>query len=385
MEFLEIGGSESLRSYWKMYLPKVLLLVFVVDSADHARLPVAKQLLHQLIQNNSTLPVVVLANKQDLKGAYCITDIHDALALSDIGDERKMFLIGTHVAEDGSEISSSMKDAKELIAQLVLETHLDRILALAEPKKAACESDPSLDRILALAEPKKAACESDPRNQETIWTLSGGTMTAQPSSRTLAPAKHRKDFGKHQRRSVIWESTICGCVPLRKDFSFLSDRLLKLSEPKKCPPAYLLQRPRESPEWPVSPAALSYDPSPRILKLARPKKLHPEFQPPRELPIPVSHLATLARISMRLERLAEPCARRLPCCCNRSFPDSVICPVSKSAQEAIASPRTIELARPRKLHLGYVPPRDPQWPVTTAAKHAVATPRLVKLAQPRSR
>ncbi|XP_068043439.1 ADP-ribosylation factor-like protein 9 isoform X2 [Anomalospiza imberbis] len=122
MEFLEIGGSESLRSYWKMYLPKVLLLVYVVDSADHARLPMAKQLLHQLIQNNSTLPVVVLANKQDLEGAYCITDIHDALALSDIGDERKMFLIGTHVAEDGSEISSSMQDAKELIGQLVLET-----------------------------------------------------------------------------------------------------------------------------------------------------------------------------------------------------------------------------------------------------------------------
>ncbi|KAM9294896.1 ADP-ribosylation factor-like protein 9 isoform 1-T1 [Morus bassanus] len=122
LEFLEIGGSESLRSYWKMYLPKVLLLIYVVDSADHARLPVAKQLLHQLIQSNSTLPVVVLANKQDLEGAYCITDIHDALALSDIGDERKMFLIGTHVAEDGSKISSSMKDAKELIAQLVLET-----------------------------------------------------------------------------------------------------------------------------------------------------------------------------------------------------------------------------------------------------------------------
>ncbi|KFQ06624.1 ADP-ribosylation factor-like 9, partial [Leptosomus discolor] len=108
MEFLEIGGNESLRSYWKMYLPKVLLLIYVVDSADHARLPVAKQLLHQLIQNNSTLPVVVLANKQ--------------LALSDLGDERKMFLIGTHVAEDGSEISSSMKDAKELIVQLVSET-----------------------------------------------------------------------------------------------------------------------------------------------------------------------------------------------------------------------------------------------------------------------
>lgn len=61
---LPVGGGESLRSYWKMYLPQVLLLIYVVDSADHARLPVAKELLHQLIENNSTLPVVVLANKQ---------------------------------------------------------------------------------------------------------------------------------------------------------------------------------------------------------------------------------------------------------------------------------------------------------------------------------
>ncbi|KAJ6653624.1 hypothetical protein lerEdw1_009058 [Lerista edwardsae] len=122
MEFLEIGGSESLRDYWKMYLPRVLLLIYVVDSADHVRLPVAKKLLHQLVQNNSTLPLMVLANKQDLEGAYCITDIHEALALSEIGDERKMFLIGTHVAEDGFEISSSLKDTRELIAQLVSDT-----------------------------------------------------------------------------------------------------------------------------------------------------------------------------------------------------------------------------------------------------------------------
>ncbi|XP_060092920.1 ADP-ribosylation factor-like protein 9 [Heteronotia binoei] len=121
MEFLEIGGSETLRGYWKMYLSRVLLLIYVVDSADHKRLPVAKKLLHQLVQNNSTLPVMILANKQDLEGAYCITDIHEALALSDIGDERKIFLIGTHVAEDGSEISAGMKDTRELIAGLVSE------------------------------------------------------------------------------------------------------------------------------------------------------------------------------------------------------------------------------------------------------------------------
>ncbi|XP_032353921.1 ADP-ribosylation factor-like protein 9 isoform X2 [Camelus ferus] len=64
MEFLEIGGSEPFRSYWEMYLSKGLLLIFVVDSADHNRLPEAKKHLHQLIETNPILPLVVFANKQ---------------------------------------------------------------------------------------------------------------------------------------------------------------------------------------------------------------------------------------------------------------------------------------------------------------------------------
>ncbi|XP_029456939.1 ADP-ribosylation factor-like protein 9 isoform X2 [Rhinatrema bivittatum] len=119
MEFLEIGGGESLRAYWNMYLSRALMLVYVVDAADHARLPVAKTHLHQMIQQDSLLPVVVLANKQDLPGAYSITEMHDALALSEIGDDRKLFLIGTHLVKEGSEIPSSLQDARELIIQLV--------------------------------------------------------------------------------------------------------------------------------------------------------------------------------------------------------------------------------------------------------------------------
>ncbi|XP_062964008.1 ADP-ribosylation factor-like protein 9 isoform X1 [Cynocephalus volans] len=118
MEFLEIGGSEPFRSFWEMYLSKGLLLIFVVDSADHNRLPEAKKYLHQLIGANPILPLVVFANKQDLEAAYHITDIHDALALSEVGNDRKMFLFGTHLTKNGSEIPSTMQDAKDLIAQL---------------------------------------------------------------------------------------------------------------------------------------------------------------------------------------------------------------------------------------------------------------------------
>ncbi|KAF7475888.1 hypothetical protein GHT09_013132 [Marmota monax] len=118
MEFLEIGGSKPFRSYWEMYLSKGLLLIFVVDSADHNRLPEAKKFLHQLTEANPILPLVVFAHKQDLEAAYHITDIHEALALSEVGNDRKLFLFGTQVTKNGSEIPSTMQDAKDLIAHL---------------------------------------------------------------------------------------------------------------------------------------------------------------------------------------------------------------------------------------------------------------------------
>ncbi|XP_014743752.1 PREDICTED: testicular haploid expressed gene protein-like [Sturnus vulgaris] len=142
-------------------------------------------------------------------------------------------------------------------------------------------------------------------------------------------------FFRYRCRPVIG-----GRPPLTK-FGYPSERLLRLAEPKKYLPAYLEQRARESPEWPVSLAARNYNASQRILKLAQPKRLHPDFMPARE--------------------------------------------VSRSPQKAIASPRTIELSKPKQLHAKYSSPRDPEWPVTEAAKRAVATPRVLELAQPSTR
>ncbi|XP_061849182.1 sperm microtubule associated protein 2-like [Colius striatus] len=248
----------------------------------------------------------------------------------------------------------------------------------------------SRNRIQELAQPKKVSPANDPRlvwgNQETIRTLSLGARTAQPSPRTVALAKPKQDFGKHKcrslflygcgRESTIWER------PLLEDFSFPSDRLLKLSEPKKCQDAYLQRRPRQSPEWRVSPAALSYKATPRVLELAQPKVLQPDFLLAREVPTSVSKAAASARASPQLQLLAEPCLRKVTWCYDNSVLEAAIRPVSKSALRATASPWILELARAKSLHPDYLPLRDAEWPVTKAAKHSVATPRLVELAQP---
>ncbi|XP_048826473.1 ADP-ribosylation factor-like protein 9 [Brienomyrus brachyistius] len=119
IEFLEIGGTETLRRYWRKYLCKALVLVFVVDSTDTPRFPLARRSLLELVAGEPLLPLVVLANKQDMQGACSITELHEALGLVDVGDERKLFLIGTHVKKGDPEMPSSIQDARDFIFQMV--------------------------------------------------------------------------------------------------------------------------------------------------------------------------------------------------------------------------------------------------------------------------
>ncbi|XP_029297091.1 LOW QUALITY PROTEIN: ADP-ribosylation factor-like protein 9 [Cottoperca gobio] len=121
IEFLEIGGKEELRPYWQKYMSRALLLVFVVDSSNPELFPRAKKHLHELLASDPPLPLMVLANKQDLPGSCSITDLHDALSLSEVGD-RKLFLIGTHVKKSAAELSSGVLDARDLIIQMVCDS-----------------------------------------------------------------------------------------------------------------------------------------------------------------------------------------------------------------------------------------------------------------------
>ncbi|XP_006632160.2 ADP-ribosylation factor-like 10 [Lepisosteus oculatus] len=119
LDFLEIGGCENLRSYWVEYLRRVHILVYVVDSADRDRLPLAKEELHRLLRANSQLPLVVLGNKQDQPEALGVSQLHDALALDAVGDERRSFLLAVQLAADGPDTPGSLQALRELLLQLV--------------------------------------------------------------------------------------------------------------------------------------------------------------------------------------------------------------------------------------------------------------------------
>ncbi|XP_048190289.1 ADP-ribosylation factor-like protein 10 [Perognathus longimembris pacificus] len=101
VDLLEIGGSQNLRFYWKEFVNEVDVLVFMVDSADRQRLPWARQELHKLLDKDPDLPVVVVANKQDLGEAMSVAELQQELGLQDVGFQREVFLLAASIAPAG--------------------------------------------------------------------------------------------------------------------------------------------------------------------------------------------------------------------------------------------------------------------------------------------
>ncbi|XP_010620607.1 ADP-ribosylation factor-like protein 10 [Fukomys damarensis] len=102
VDLLEIGGRQNLRFYWKEFVNKVDVLVFMVDSADRLRLPWARQELRKLLDKDPDLPVVIVANKQDLSEAMSVVELQQELGLQAIDSQREVFLLAASIAPAGS-------------------------------------------------------------------------------------------------------------------------------------------------------------------------------------------------------------------------------------------------------------------------------------------
>ncbi|XP_077578042.1 ADP-ribosylation factor-like protein 14 [Stigmatopora nigra] len=68
----DVGGQRKMRPHWKHHYADTAGLVFVVDSAEPGRMDEARKELHRVLKYESLrgIPLVVLANKQDLCGAF---------------------------------------------------------------------------------------------------------------------------------------------------------------------------------------------------------------------------------------------------------------------------------------------------------------------------
>ncbi|KAF0687136.1 Aste57867_21107 [Aphanomyces stellatus] len=81
----DVGGQQTIRSYWRNYFEQTDGLVWVVDSADRRRLEDCKRELAALLTQEKLAgaTLLIFANKQDLPGALSPEDIVLALGLND--------------------------------------------------------------------------------------------------------------------------------------------------------------------------------------------------------------------------------------------------------------------------------------------------------------
>ncbi|CCW68798.1 unnamed protein product [Phytomonas sp. Hart1] len=79
----DVGGQQSLRSYWRNYFESTDGLVWVVDSNDTDKLKICKQELHNLLleERLAGASLLIFLNKQDIETStppakiQCILDV----------------------------------------------------------------------------------------------------------------------------------------------------------------------------------------------------------------------------------------------------------------------------------------------------------------------
>ncbi|XP_038046551.1 ADP-ribosylation factor-like protein 3 [Patiria miniata] len=114
----EVGGQESVRSYWENFVKGTDVLVFVVDAVDEARLPEAKEELHKLLADErlKSVPLVLIANKQDQATAKRGADFISALSPSVPSQEREVHVVETQTVLNAG--SDNVQQVMDLMVSL---------------------------------------------------------------------------------------------------------------------------------------------------------------------------------------------------------------------------------------------------------------------------
>ena len=111
----DVGGQDKIRVLWKHYFNGSDGLVFVVDSVDQTRFHEAREELEAILRSEEMngVPLVILANKQDMPNASTPADIAAKLGLHELKDRR------WHVQATSALSGSGVYEAMDQLSTLV--------------------------------------------------------------------------------------------------------------------------------------------------------------------------------------------------------------------------------------------------------------------------
>ncbi|XP_066485364.1 uncharacterized protein [Tiliqua scincoides] len=113
----DVGGGDKIKSLWRHYYADKDGVVFVVDSVDSSRFEDARYWLQTLLQDYKLqgVPLVLLANKQDLPGAWAPMEVAEQMGL------RKACGLKWHVQGCCAVSGEGLPEAMAKLAEMVKE------------------------------------------------------------------------------------------------------------------------------------------------------------------------------------------------------------------------------------------------------------------------
>jgi len=134
----DVGGQDKVRPLWRSYTRNTDGIVFVVDSVDMERMEEAKVELLRTARfpENAGVPILVVANKQDLPGARDAAEIEKLLAMNDLSNAGHLW----HVSPACAIIGEGLDDAMDQLYQMILKRR--KALKAAKKKGHAMPGQP---------------------------------------------------------------------------------------------------------------------------------------------------------------------------------------------------------------------------------------------------
>jgi small GTP-binding protein len=112
----DVGGQDKIRVLWKHYFNGMDGIIFVVDCNDRDRVEESNEELSKLLKEEELngLPLLVMANKQDLKDAVSPKELGEILNLSN-EKNRKWLIQGTSAST-----GQGLKEGLDWLAETLL-------------------------------------------------------------------------------------------------------------------------------------------------------------------------------------------------------------------------------------------------------------------------
>ncbi|CAH6779361.1 Theg [Phodopus roborovskii] len=229
------------------------------------------------------------------------------------------------------------------------------------------------------------------RRELEVEVVEMSQMSITERTPSISTAKHRRKKGRRllelakpkpnwqclrDRPSVYWTERFIEDTTLTITVPAVSRRVEELSRPKRFYQEYYNNN-RTTPIWPIPRSTLEYQPSNRLKQLATPKVRNNIWSINMSEISQVSRAAQLAVPTPRTLHLAKP---RPPATLLEEWD-----PMPKPKPHVSDYNRLLQLATPKPLSEKCVPDRNPQWEILDVTKKAVASSRIISLAQPKIR